>query len=68
MIQVSGLVVGDAFVVLFSTNLSMELFEFANGFKVTPQQLKQMLIKSVDAIFDESIKDEIRERINAFRV
>ena len=37
---------------LFNTNISMELFEFAKAVKITEvSDLKELLIKNVDAIF-----------------
>lgn len=39
---------------LFNTNISMELFEFAKAVKITEvSDLKELLIKNVDAIFYE---------------
>jgi len=46
---------------LFSTNHSSELFEYANGFKVTSQEAKDLLLRNVDAMFDDSAKEAIRE-------
>ena len=46
---------------LFSTNLSSEMFEFANGFQVSSSELKARLLQNVDAIFDESGKDWLYE-------
>jgi len=53
---------------LYSTNLSTEMFEFANAFQVTPAQLKTLLLRNVDAIFDDSCKQWLREQIEAYRV
>jgi len=53
---------------LFSTNISTELFEFAKGFKVSTEDLKALLVRNVDAIFDEDCKGEIREQIEKYRV
>jgi adenosine deaminase len=53
---------------LFSTNISTELFEFAKGFKVSTEDLKALLVRNVDAIFDESCKEEIRAQIEKYRV
>lgn len=51
---------------LFNTNLSAELFEFAKATKITEKEdLKQMLIRNVDAIFcqNEEYKNELRSEI-----
>ena len=46
---------------LFSTNLSTEMFEFANAFQVNSSHLKALLLRNVDAIFDDSLKPWLRE-------
>jgi adenosine deaminase len=53
---------------LFSTNISTELFEFANAFQVTGKQLKAQLLRNVDAIFDDSLKPWLKEQIESYRV
>ena len=53
---------------LFSTNLSTELFEYAHAFGVTPPQLKQRLIRNVDMIFDDSCKEWLRGQIENYRL
>lgn len=53
---------------LFSTNISSEMFEFANGFQVTSTQLKDLLLRNVDAIFDDSVKPWLREQIKNYRI
>lgn len=50
-------------VVLFSTNISTELFEYAHGFNITPAQLKERLIRNADTIFDDSCKEWLRTTI-----
>lgn len=55
-------------IVLFGTNLSNELFEYAKSFKLKPVDLKEMLIRNVDAIFDEDSKEWLRDIITNFRV
>ena len=56
------------FVVLFSTNISTELFEYAHGFDVSTQDLKDRLVRNVDAIFDDSYKEELRQQIESYRI
>ena len=52
---------------LFSTNLSTELFEYAQGFNVSSDDLKALLIKNVDAIFDDTSKEWLMQKIQAYR-
>jgi hypothetical protein len=40
-----------SFIVLFGTNLSNELFEFAKAVKASTRDLKELLGRNVDAIF-----------------
>lgn len=54
--------------VLFSTNLSTELFEYAHAFGITAQDLKDRLVRNVDAIFDDSCKEWLRGQIESYRV
>ena len=42
---------------LFSTNISTEMFEYAKGFGVETSELREMLLRNCDAIFDESCKE-----------
>lgn len=42
---------------LFSTNISTELFEYSKAFDVCSEDLKQLMLKAADAIFDESCKE-----------
>lgn len=53
---------------LFSTNLSSEMFEFANGFQVTSNEVKSLLLRNVDAIFDDSLKGWLRDQIESYRI
>lgn len=48
---------------LFSTNLSTELFEYAKGFNVSSEDLKALLVRNVDAIFDETCKEWLLQKI-----
>jgi len=52
---------------LFSTNISTELFEFAKGFDVSAEALKQMMLKSCESIFAEDCKEWLREKITKYR-
>ena len=56
------------YIVLFSTNLSTELFEYAHAFSITVESLKERLVRNVDAIFDESSKEWLRNSIESYRV
>jgi hypothetical protein len=53
---------------LFSTNISTELFEYAKGFKVAGHELKALMLKNVDAIFDDGCKVWLQEKIQSYRV
>lgn len=53
---------------LFSTNISTELFEFSNAFAVTAEALKDRLIRNVDTIFDDSCKEWLRSQIESYRI
>ena len=48
---------------LFGTNLANEMFEYAKGFGIEPKELKGLLLKNVDAIFDETAKESVRKEI-----
>ncbi len=48
---------------LFSTNISTELFEYAKAFDVSSEDLKQLMLKGVDAIFDETCKEWLSSKI-----
>jgi adenosine deaminase len=52
---------------LFSTHHSTEYFEFANAVDAGPKEFEAILLKNVDAIFDESAKDWLRETLAAYR-
>lgn len=52
---------------LFSTHHSTEYFEFANACDAGPAEFKTMLMKNVDAIFDDSVKDWLKEQIESYR-
>jgi adenosine deaminase len=45
---------------LFSTHHGTEMFEFANAVEANPSQLKALLLKNVDAIFDEDAKSWVK--------
>lgn len=55
---------------LFGTNLSNELFEFAKAVKASTRDLKGLLEKNVDAIFasDDETKEWLRDKITKFPV
>ena len=53
---------------LFSTNHSSEVFEFANSFGLDTAFLKSLLMRNVDAIFDESSKAWLRQEIESYRI
>ena len=42
---------------LFSTNISTELFEYAKGFRLTGKQLKERMELACEAIFDDTQKE-----------
>lgn len=52
---------------LFSTNISTELFEYSKAFDVSSEELKALLIENVEAIFDESCKDWLKAKIVSYR-
>lgn len=53
---------------LFNTNLSMELFEFSKAMSLTSDQIKDLLVRNIEAIFyldndfKETLKSEIMNR------
>lgn len=55
---------------LFGTNLSNELFEFAKAVKASTRDLKGLLEKNVEAIFasDDETKEWLRDKITKFPV
>ena len=56
------------YAVLFSTNISTELFEYGHAFAITTADLKERLVRNADAIFDESCKEWLREQISNHRL
>ena len=57
-------------IVLFGTNLSNELFEFAKAVKASTRDLKALLQKNVEAIFasNDETRDWLRDKISKFPV
>ena len=54
---------------LFSSNLSTEMFEYANSFQKDSQHLKDQMVKGVDACFcDDKTKEWLRETIDRFKI
>ena len=52
-------------IVLFGTNLSNEVFEYAKAMGV--EDLKSLMLRNVEAIFgDEETKEWVRNKINMF--
>jgi len=45
---------------LFGNNSSQELFEYAKAVRASPKDLKALLVRNVDAIFDEDSKAWLR--------
>lgn len=52
---------------LFGTNLSNELFEYAKAVGAETKDLKELLLRNIDAIFDEDLKPYLREKIEKYR-
>jgi hypothetical protein len=52
---------------LFSTNISTELFEYCKAFDVSSSDLKELMLKGVNSIFDDSCKEWLTEKIMTFR-
>lgn len=46
---------------LFSTHHGTEMFEFANAVEANPTDLKELLLKNVDAIFCENSKEWVKK-------
>lgn len=46
---------------IFNTNIVSELFEYVKLLKLTATELKERMAASVEAIFDETQKDRLRE-------
>lgn len=59
MIHVNWMESND--VVLFGTNLSNEMFEYAKAVGIGISEVKELLIRNVDAIFDDGAKVWLRE-------
>ena len=53
---------------LFNTNMINETFELVNLLKLTQVELKNIFLKAADAIFDEEVKEELKEKIWSFKV
>ncbi len=55
---------------LFGTNLSNELFEFGKAVKATTRDLKELLVRNVEAIFstDDETREWVRNQIQKFPV
>jgi hypothetical protein len=57
------------FTVLFGTNLSNELFEFAKAVKASTRDLKALLERNVDATFaDDETKVWMKTQLSKFPV
>lgn len=52
---------------LFSTNISTELFEYSKAFDVSSLELKDLMLKGVNSIFDESCKEWLGDSIQKYR-
>jgi adenosine deaminase len=54
---------------LIQSDLSQEYFEVAQAFKLTTEDLKNMLLRTVDFIFerDENIRESLRDKIRNFK-
>ena len=55
---------------LFTTDLSHEYYEVASNFNYSPQDLKDLILKSIDFIFEtnEDFRNELRNNINKFNI
>lgn len=53
---------------LFSTNLSTEMFEYIKAFEVPPAQMKALLLRNCEAIFDPSCREWLVGKIESYRV
>jgi adenosine deaminase len=53
---------------LIQSDLSQEYYEIASNFKMTVEDLKNMLLRSIDFIFekDEEVRERLREKIRSF--
>ena len=53
---------------LFNTNMINETFELVNMLKLNQVELKQIQLNAVEAVFDETIKEELRNHIGKCKV
>lgn len=53
---------------LFNTNAINETFELVNLLGLSELDLKTMMIKATDAIFDESVKQSVKSDIESITV
>lgn len=53
---------------LMNTNMVSEYFEFVKITKVNQKGLKEMVVKAVDAVFDNDVKEKLRDNIESFQV
>lgn len=53
---------------LFNSDIMQEYFEVASNFKMTKEQLKNMILKTIDFIFetDEDFKQSIRDKLRNY--
>ena len=51
---------------VFNTSLSNEYYQLAKAFKLTKQQLCQLSKGSIDLIFDDDVKEKLRDDFNKF--
>ena len=53
-------------IVLFGTNISNEMFEYAKAVGGDIKQIKELLLRNVDSIFDEESKVWVKSQIIKF--
>jgi adenosine deaminase len=53
---------------LFSTHHSTEFFEYMNAVEADSKDCKEMVLRNVDAIFDDSVKEWLKEKIEQYNV
>ena len=53
--------------ILFQTNISQEIYEIMSAFKLSIEQMRQIQLRSVDSIFDGSVKDRVKEQISKYK-
>ncbi len=53
---------------LFTTDLSQEYFEVASNFEMECEEVRDMVLRTVEFIFekDETVRDELRKRISSY--